>query len=116
MRTLAVIAFLFLPSMCLAGNEKDFVCRHCDLTGTYGVGGGFFFSEFPAFCTNKAHFVSISWGRDERKPKPVRVEGSVRVFRCPQCKTMTARRWDQKECPRCGSTNIKIRDGKMFYD
>ena len=116
MRTLFVITLLLLPNLCMAGSEKEFACRHCGLKGTYGVGGGFFFSEFPAYCTNKAHFVSISWDRGKRKPKPIRVDDGERVYRCPLYKTLTAHEWNQLECPRCRSKNIKIRDGKMSYD
>jgi rubrerythrin len=114
--SLVGILTLLLGGMSFAGEEREFVCRHCGLKGTFGSGGGFYFSEFPAFCSNKDHFTSISWSHKQREPKPVRLEGKVPVYSCARCKTPTARRWNQTECPRCGSKHFKISDIKMFYD
>jgi hypothetical protein len=117
MRIVLAIALTFpLATFSFAGEERDFFCRHCGLKGTFASGGGFSFMEISAFCTKKEHFVSISWGAKEREPKPVRYDGTVAIYKCPICKTPTVRRWDQRECPRCGSRDIKISDIKMFYD
>lgn len=116
MRAAIAFAVIVLAMPAFAGTEMKFVCRHCGLKGTYGIGGGITFEEFSAYCTNKRHFVSISWDRNKRRPKPVRSDGGVALFRCPFCHTATARSWDQQQCPRCGSKRFKTKASGLIYD
>jgi Zn finger protein HypA/HybF involved in hydrogenase expression len=114
MRRLLLLALL-LPNICLAGMEQEFVCRHCGLKGNYVQGELLTADQFVAFCP-KDHFVHISWDYHKRAPKPVRVDRGVPVFVCPVCKKPIARRWDEKECPRCDSKNIRIRPTGIAVD
>jgi DNA-directed RNA polymerase subunit RPC12/RpoP len=95
--------------------EVNFVCAHCGLKGTYVQGGLMFASQFVAFCPND-RFVHISWEHHKRQPTPVRVGGATRVFVCPVCKKPTARQWDERECPRCGSRRFTIHETGTFVD
>ena len=115
MRSVVFLAALFVGSVCYAGVEQKFVCRHCGLNGTYVQGALLTADQFVAFCPQD-HFVHISWDYHERAPKPVEFDGKVPVYICPVCKKPIARRWDEKECPRCGSKHILIRPRGMEVD
>jgi DNA-directed RNA polymerase subunit RPC12/RpoP len=115
MRTVIALIALFCCTLCYASIEQAFVCRQCRLKGTYVPDGLLTADGFVAFCP-KDHFVSIYWDYHKRPPKPVRVEHGVSIYVCPSCKQPIARRWDEKECPRCGSKNIKIRPTGMAVD
>jgi DNA-directed RNA polymerase subunit RPC12/RpoP len=106
---------LFISSVCYAGMEQEFVCRHCGLKGTFVQDALLTADQFVAFCP-KDHFVNISSDYHKRAPKPVRFEGNVPVYICPVCKKPIARRWDERECPRCGSRDIRIRPTGMAVD
>jgi len=116
MQSVLLFGALFVSSVCYAGMEKEFLCRHCGLKGKYVQGNLLFARQIVAYCSNKDHLVNISW--DYKKPalKPARFEGKVAVYVCPVCNTPTARGWDEKACPRCGSKNIKIKDTGMAVD
>jgi Zn finger protein HypA/HybF involved in hydrogenase expression len=116
MRVALIITALSLAKLCFADAEQEFTCKNCGLKGTYISGGTLVANGFPAYCTNKNHFVSVSWDYHKRPPKPVRLEGKVPVFKCWSCKTPTARKWDQQECPRCGSKKFKIRPTGLMVD
>lgn len=115
MRLLLLFAALAVTSLCYAGLEQRFTCRHCGLTGAYVQGALLTADQFVAYCP-KDHFVHISWDYHKRAPKPVRFDHGAPVYVCPVCKQPIARRWDEKECPRCGSTNIRIRPTGMAVD
>ena len=115
MRALLVLAVFLFPAACYAGAEQEFVCRHCGLKVTYVLGGLMFAGQYVAYCPTD-HLVYISWDYRKRPPKPVRYDGNAPVFICPACKKSTARRWDEKECPRCGSKNIRIRSTGLMVD
>lgn len=111
-----IVVFLLAATAAFAGTQMAFKCGRCSLAGEYGTGGGFNFEEISCFCTKKHHFVSVTWKRGAPMPKPVRREGTVAVYRCPQCKTATARQWNQKSCPRCGNRHISVKPTGMIYD
>jgi len=119
---IAIVSLLLTISFpVFAGTEYVFSCKKCDLHGRYGMGGGFFFDEVSTYCTNKDHFVSISWNRGAWFiPRPVRKDDGIPIYKCPQCKTPTAKKWpielDPKRCPRCRSTNIITKETGLQYD
>jgi ssDNA-binding Zn-finger/Zn-ribbon topoisomerase 1 len=115
MRRVLVIFAFCLASVCYAGMERAFICRHCGLKGTYVQGGLMFGSQFVAFCP-KDHFVHISWAHGKRAPKPIRFEAGIPVYDCPVCEKPIARKWDEKACPRCGSKQIKSADTGVAVD
>jgi DNA-directed RNA polymerase subunit RPC12/RpoP len=115
MRSVIALATLLSCNLCCASMEQAFRCRHCGLKGTYVPDGLLTADGFVAFCP-KDHFVSVYWNYHKRPPKPVRSEQGAPVYVCPSCKQPIARRWDEKECPRCGSKNIKIRPTGMAVD
>jgi len=115
MRNIILVAALFWASVTYAGMQEQFVCRNCGLKGTYVQGALMLANQFVAFCP-KDHFVYISWDYHKPPPNPVRFDNGVPVYTCPVCKKPIARRWDQKECPRCGSKDIRIRATGMHVD
>ena len=115
MRSVLVIAALLVGSICDADLEQKFVCSNCGLKGTYVQGALLTADQFVAFCP-KDRFVHIAWDYHKRAPKPVRFDGGVSVYICPVCKKPIARRWDEKECPRCGSKDIRVRPTGMAVD
>jgi len=115
MRSVLVVEALFVGSICDAGMEQEFVCRHCGLKGTYMQGALLTADQFVAFCP-KDRFVHIAWDYHKRAPKPVRFDGGVSFYTCTVCKKPIAHRWDEKECPRCGSKDIRVRPTGMAVD
>ena len=107
---------VLVATVCLAGSQMSFKCEDCGLKAEYGTGGGLRFEEIPCFCTNNNQFVSVVWKRGEPAPKPVRKEGTVSVYECTQCKKPTARQWDEKSCPKCGSKKITVKGSGLLYD
>ena len=71
MRSIVFLTALFVSSVCHAGVEQKFVCRHCGLRGTYVQGALLTADQFVAFCPQD-HFVHISWDYHKSAPKPVR--------------------------------------------
>ena len=115
MRNFLVIAIVCIASQSYAGMEQSFVCRHCGLKGTFVQGALLTADQFVAFCP-KDCFVHISWDYHKRTPKPLGFDRGAPVYSCPVCKQPIARRWDEKECPRCGSKDIRIRPTGMAVD
>jgi DNA-directed RNA polymerase subunit RPC12/RpoP len=115
MRNFLVIAIVCIASQSYAGMEQSFVCRHCGLKGTFVQGALLTADQFVAFCP-KDYFVHISWDYRKRAPKPLGFDRGAPVYSCPVCKKPIARRWDEKECPRCGSKDIRIRPTGMAVD
>ena len=117
-----VLLLLFLmASAALAGDEYDISCRSCGLKEKIVIGGGFYFHQVSTYCSNKEHFVSICWNVGAWfPPRPVRKENGIRIYKCPDCKTPTAREWpvvgEPKTCPRCGSKKIKFQHTGLVYD
>ena len=114
-RGVLIVAALLIAQVVYGGAEMQFVCNHCGLKGTYVHGGLLSARQVVAFCPTD-HFVHISSGDRKRLPKPVRLDGDVAVYVCPVCKKPVARRWDEKECPRCGSTSFKVNATKLMVD
>jgi DNA-directed RNA polymerase subunit RPC12/RpoP len=110
-----MIAMLSAAASAYAGAEIDFRCRHCGFRGEYVHGPLRFSEHFAAFCT-RGHFTLISWPRQRRAPKPARFDRGAAMYTCPLHKTPTARRWDERECPRCGSRNFIARETGGFVD
>src|SRR5260370_18985575 len=102
MRNFLVIAIVCIASQSHAGMEQSFVCRHCGLKGTFVQGALLTADQFVAFCP-KDYFVHISWDYHKRAPKPLGFDRGAPVYSCPVCKKPIARRWDEKECPRCAA-------------
>jgi hypothetical protein len=115
MRIVVAVIALLSCSFGHASEQQSFLCRHCGLKGTYVPDGLLTADGFVAFCP-KDHFVHITWDYHKHPPKPVRLERGASIYACPVCKKPIARRWDEKECPRCGSTNIKIRGTGLMVD
>lgn len=112
----AVAVLLMAATAAFAGMYMSFKCGTCGLEGKYGKGGGFKFQEMTCFCTGCNQFTSITWSRGAPAPKPVRRDGDLSVYMCPRCKKPTARQWDEKSCPRCGSTEISVKRSGALYD
>jgi Zn finger protein HypA/HybF involved in hydrogenase expression len=110
-----LVATVALATSAYAGDQREFRCKHCGLTGKYIHGAQMMVDQFVAYCPND-HFVQISWDWHTRPPKPVRFEYGESIYVCPICKQPIARHWDEKECPRCGSTNIRIRPTGLMVD
>src|SRR5439155_9720280 len=115
MRSVIAAIALLSCSLCYASMEQAFLCRHCGLKGTYVADGLLTADGFVAFCP-KDHFVHITWDYRKHPPKPVGSDRGAPLYVCPICKQPVARRWDEKECPRCGSTNIRTRPTGMAVD
>jgi Zn finger protein HypA/HybF involved in hydrogenase expression len=115
MRNFLVSAIVCVASQSYAGMEQSFVCRQCGLKGTFLRGPLLTADQFVAFCP-KDYFVDISWDYHKRARKPLGFDRGAPVYSCPVCKKPIARRWDEKECPRCGSTDIRIRSTRMAVD
>lgn len=112
-----VIAFLALvATVAFAGMVMSFECKKCGLAGTYGRGGGMSFDQMSCFCTTSNHFVGVTWDRDKLPPEPAKWDSKGAIYTCWICKTPTARLWDQKTCPKCGSKRIKIEPAGTMYD
>jgi hypothetical protein len=116
MRSVILTAALFATSLCYAGSEESFLCKRCELKGTYVRGNLMSGYQIVAYCSNKHHLVNIAWGYNKHGLKPAKFDRNVPLYMCPVCKTPTARKWDERTCPRCGSKNIAIKDTGMFVD
>ena len=116
MRVVVFVVALFCSATCFAGTEQTFECRHCGLKGKYVQGNLMFARQIVAFCGNKDHIVNISWDYKKRGPNPAKFDRGVPVYVCPTCNTPTARKWDEKQCPRCGSKNIRIQSTGLMVD
>jgi len=116
MRAAVVLVVLLWSATCYAGAKRTFACRNCGLEGQYVHGALLTADQIVAFCSNGNHIVNISWDYKKRAPKPAKFDHGVPIYVCPTCDTPTARLWDENNCPRCGSKNIKIRDTGLMVD
>ena len=67
----------------LLGRQRKGVCvQEVPTERDLWHGWRFTFHEFPAFCRNKNHFVSISWTSEKHRSKPIRSDAGVPVFVC----------------------------------
>ena len=112
----ASVAFVAVAGSAFSGIEQEFKCRNCGLKGKYVQGNLMFAHQIVAYCSNKNHIVNISWDYKRPRLKPAKYDGKTPLYICPVCDTPTARQWDEKECPKCGSKNFKIRPTGMAVD
>ncbi len=114
-------AFWIVLSACLffagvgvarAGSGYEVKCgdAKCAFKAQAGIGGGSLFEEAAGFCTQCKEWVSVTWKRGGRAPRPFAKfwdpkTGEIRrLYKCPKCKqpfVAIEKIEDMKFCPLC---------------